>query len=57
MGLLKHDESEVRCEACRILKEIGTAASEAALQTAAQEGERAVSLLAKEALAAIAKRK
>ena len=56
-GLLMHTESEVRREACRLLQEIGTAASLPTLQTAAGDTDKAVASAAKAAAEAIEKRK
>ena len=57
LGLLTHAEPEVRQEACRLLKEIGTAASLPALKTASEDTDRTVAASAKEAVAAISNRK
>ena len=55
-GLLVHTESDVRREACGLLQEIGTAASLPALQTAANDPDKAVGSAAKSAVEAIQKR-
>jgi HEAT repeat protein len=57
IALLAHAEPEVRLEACRLLKNAGTDASLAALQTAAQDDNKSVAQAAKDAMAAIANRK
>ena len=56
-GLLTHAEAEVRREGCRLLQEIGTAASVPALQGAANDMDKAVGTAAKTAIEAIEKRK
>ncbi len=57
LGLLAHAEPEVRQEACRLLKEIGTAASLPALKTASEDTDRTVAASAKEAVTAVSNRK
>jgi len=56
LGLLMHPEPEVRQEACRLLQEIGTAASLPSLQVASEDAHRAVASSAKDAIAAISRR-
>ena len=56
-GLLMHAEAEVRREGCRLLQEIGTAASLPALQGATNDMDKAVGAAAKMAVEAIEKRK
>jgi predicted Zn finger-like uncharacterized protein len=53
---LTHADASVRVEACKILKEIGTRASSAALAVAANDKNRRVQTEAKQAIAAIAGR-
>lgn len=57
LGLLMHPEPEVRQEACRLLQDIGTAASLPSLQVASEDAHRAVASSAKDAIAAISRRK
>ncbi len=57
LGLLMHPEPEVRQEACRLLQDIGTAASLPTLQVASEDAHRAVASSAKDAIAAISRRK
>ena len=57
LALLTHGEPEVRQQACQILKVVGTAASLSALQAMSGDADRTVAASAKEAAAAIAKRK
>lgn len=55
--LLKHSAPEVRLEGCRLLKELGTADSLPALQSASKDADKAVAASAREAEAAISRRK
>jgi S1-C subfamily serine protease len=57
VGLLKHADPDVRREACRLLKDIGTSSSLTDLQTACSDEDRTVATLAKEAVTAISNRK
>lgn len=57
LELLMHPEPEVRQEACRLLQDIGTAASLPTLQIASEDAHRAVASSAKDAIAAIMRRK
>ena len=56
LELLVHPEPEVRQQACRLLKELGTSTSLPALKTATEDDDRTVANLAKEAASAIAGR-
>ena len=57
LELLKHSNPEIRLEGCRLLKDIGTADSLPALQSASKDVDKAVATLAKEAETAIKNRK
>jgi len=56
LELLNHTDSEVRREACRLLKEFGTAVSVPALQMASEDVDRNVANAAREAVTAIQNR-
>jgi serine/threonine protein kinase len=57
LGLLTNSDPDVRKEACRLLKDVGTIASLPALDAASEDAERNVANSAKEAAAAIRNRK
>lgn len=57
ISLLAHPEAEVRLEACRLLKDAGTSKCVTALEAITQDENKSVAQAAKDAIAAIAKRK
>jgi len=56
LEMLMHPDPEVRQQACRLLKELGTSTSLPGLKTASEDADRTVVTLAKEASTAIAGR-